>query len=103
MRVLPLVVASMLLGSSCLVRVPMGGVYGEVGMGPPPAARVEVIGRAPSRAHVWLPGRWAWGGSAWVWRPGAWEYGRPGHGWVPGRWEPRGHRHVWVDGYWRRY
>lgn len=44
----------------------------------PPPPRYEVIPVAPSRAHVWVAGHWAW-------RPG-----RHQHVWVPGTWHARG-------------
>src|SRR4051812_49402716 len=46
------------------VRVVVPGV--RVGVAPPPA-RVEVRPVAPSRAHVWIPGHWAWRHGAHVW------------------------------------
>ena len=49
-------------------------IVGEAYPAPPPLARVEIIPVAPSRGHIWVPGRWHW-------------------------W-PEHHEHVWVPGYW---
>jgi WXXGXW repeat (2 copies) len=67
----------------------------------PPAPRVEVVGAAPSPAHVWIPGHWLWKGR-WIWVRGHWEVRpRPNAVWIEGRWSVRGTAHVWVEGYWR--
>ena len=39
----------------------------------PPAHRVEVIGVAPYRGAVWVPGRWVRGRYDWVWVRGYWR------------------------------
>ncbi len=68
----------------------------------PPAPRVEVVAVAPSPAHFWIPGHWAWRDGAWVWLGGHWELRpRPHAVWISGEWVHRGHGHVWVGGYWR--
>jgi hypothetical protein len=41
-------------------------------MRPRPPERVEVIGVAPSRAHVWVRGHWEPSGGDWVWIQGRW-------------------------------
>jgi hypothetical protein len=69
---------------------------------PPPAKRVEIAPVAPTRAHVWLPGQWAWHRDRYVWVPGHWEIpAAPGSVWVPGGWAPREGGYVWVEGHWR--
>ncbi len=39
----------------------------------PPAPRVEVIGVAPYRSAVWVPGHWVRGRYDWVWIRGRWR------------------------------
>ncbi|HEV2722307.1 MAG TPA: hypothetical protein VG323_19970 [Thermoanaerobaculia bacterium] len=39
----------------------------------PPPRRVEVIGRAPYRNAVWVPGHWVRGRYDWVWVRGYWR------------------------------
>ena len=39
----------------------------------PPAARVEVIGVAPYRGAVWVPGHWVRGRYDWLWVRGYWR------------------------------
>ena len=39
----------------------------------PPARRVEVIGVAPYRSAIWVPGRWTRGRYNWVWVRGYWR------------------------------
>src|ERR1044071_2326794 len=53
---------------------------------PPPPPR-EVLVRAPSPRHEWVPGRWVWR-NGWVWENGHWVE-RPGgySRWIPGHWE----------------
>jgi hypothetical protein len=60
----------------------------------PPAERVEVVGRAPSTHHFWMPGYWSWAGGRHVWVGGRWELNRPGWGWQRDTWvhEGRGWR-----------
>lgn len=52
-----------LLGTACVA---------SVGYGPPPR-RVEVIGRAPYRGAVWIPGHWTRARRDWVWVRGYWR------------------------------
>jgi len=68
----------------------------------PPALKVEVKGRAPSKKHVWIAGCWAHRGGHWVWKPGHWEV-RPRSRavWVGGRWKRTGSGWKWVPGHWR--
>ena len=69
---------------------------------PPPPVRVEIAPVAPTPAHVWLPGHWAWRHEHYVWIPGHWEVpATPGYVWVPGGWTPRADGFVWVEGHWR--
>ncbi len=49
-----------------------GGCVARVAVAPPPA-RVEVIGRAPYRNAVWVPGHWVRGRYDWVWVRGYWR------------------------------
>ncbi len=92
-----------LLGASCVVRVPVDEQYGEEAEEQaPPAPQVEVVTPSPGPTHVWVAGRWGWRGRAWVWLPGSWVVGRSNHHWVAGHWAHRGRRHVWVEGRWVR-
>lgn len=78
------------------------GGYSYYAPVPPPAARVEVVGRAPGAGFVWVPGYWGYRGNAYSWVPGFW--GRPPHPravWEPGRWERRGNRYGYREGRWR--
>ena len=69
---------------------------------PQPPRRAEIAPVAPTRAHVWVPGQWAWHQERYVWVPGRWEVPpAPGLTWVPGGWMPREGAFVWVEGYWR--
>ena len=79
------------------------GLSGEVVVSEssPPAPRSEIIGVAPSTAHVWIPGHWRYRNHRWVWVPGHFELRpRPAVVWVPGHWDntPRGW--VWTPGHW---
>jgi hypothetical protein len=103
-RVLMLAAACGVLAAGCMVvrerrAVPAGEVV--VVDQAPPAERIEGRGRAPSPAHVWIGGHWAWRGR-WVWESGHWML-RPSTRaeWTPGHWDkdPRGS--VWVPGRWR--
>jgi hypothetical protein len=53
----------------------------------PPAARVEVIGRAPSARHFWAPGYWRWNGREHLWIGGRWELRRDGLEYVAPHWQ----------------
>jgi len=68
----------------------------------PPAPRHEVIvGVAPSPAHVWVGGFWAYRDGRWVWLPGHWERGpRIGAHWTAGHWAHRPRGWVWIEGRW---
>ena len=58
-----------LLMTGCVVARPV------VVRRPPPAppVRVEVAPVAPSPAHVWISGHWAWHRNDYVWVAGDWE------------------------------
>ena len=70
----------------------------------PPAARVEVVPRAPSPHHVWAPGYWGWHAreGRHVWYGGRWVVGQPGYVWEPAHWSERGGYWHFVEGHWRR-
>lgn len=69
---------------------------------PPPPIRAEIAPVAPTGAHVWLPGHWAWHREHYVWIPGSWAVpASPGYVWAPGGWVARGEGYVWVEGHWR--
>jgi hypothetical protein len=69
---------------------------------PPPPIRAEIAPVAPTRAHVWIPGHWAWHRAHYVWIPGYWAVpASPGYVWVPGGWVAHGEGYVWVEGRWR--
>lgn len=66
----------------------------------PPPPREEVIVAAPSPAHVWVQGRWAWR-NGWAWLPGHWAVPpRARAHWVPGYWDSRPRGWVWIEGHW---
>jgi hypothetical protein len=68
----------------------------------PPPRRAEIAPVAPTPAHVWVPGQWAWHRDRYVWVPGHWEVpAGPGHVWVPGGWALRDGGYLWVEGHWR--
>jgi len=68
----------------------------------PPAPQVEVVTVAPSLAHVWIPGYWAWQEGRWLWIGGHWERRPHPHAvWIPGGYRVRGGVRVWIGGYWR--
>jgi len=97
-----LVVAAIaLLAAGCAVnpRPRAGVVY--VQQGPPPRV-VEVIGPAPSRAHVWVPGHHEWRGGSYVWIAGRYEQPAAGfRRYEPGRWVHTRSGWYWTDGRWR--
>ena len=80
-----------------------GGCVATVSPGAaPPPPRVERLGIAPSPAHVWVSGHWAWRRGGWSWVDGHWAR-RPlaGVAWVAGHWTERQGRWVWIEGRWR--
>jgi len=57
-------IALSLAATGCVTRVALG----------PPPARVEVIGVAPYRGAVWVPGHWTRARyNNWVWVRGYWR------------------------------
>jgi hypothetical protein len=56
-------IAISLAATGCVTRVALS----------PPARRVEVIGVAPYRGAVWVPGHWVRGRYDWVWVRGYWR------------------------------
>ena len=67
----------------------------------PPPARQEVIGVAPSTAHVWVAGYWTYRHGRWVWVPGHYELRpRAAAVWVPGHWDRTSRGWVWTPGHW---
>ncbi len=73
-----------------------------VQIAPPPPVSTAVIGVAPHRGYVWIPGYHRWDGRRYVWVAGRWAAPpRPGGIWVPPRWVPRHGGYVFVPGHWR--
>jgi hypothetical protein len=68
----------------------------------PPAARYEVIGRAPSARHFWAPGYYRWSGARYNWVGGSWMVRRPGLRFVPAHYTNVGGFHHFVPGRWVR-
>jgi hypothetical protein len=68
----------------------------------PPAARVEVIGRAPSARHFWAPGYYRWNGREHVWVGGRWEMRRDGYEYASPHWVHRSSRWEYIPGRWVR-
>ncbi|NNE45778.1 MAG: BcpO-related WXXGXW repeat protein [Rhodothermales bacterium] len=68
----------------------------------PPALRVEVRTRRPSRRHVWIDGHWRYRHARYVWVKGRWSP-RPRHSaiYVRPHWVRRGGGWVQVGGFWR--
>lgn len=72
-----------------------------VTQGPPPA-RVEVIPRAPSTRHVWIPGHYIRRGRNYIWVNGFYRATPARYSaWVPGQWRQSRRGPVWVEGHWR--
>ncbi|WP_461082687.1 hypothetical protein [Spirosoma flavus] len=69
--------------------------------GPPPD-RVEVIPRAPSARHVWVPGHYVRRGRNYVWMNGYYRVAPARHtAWAPGHWQQTRRGPVWIEGHWR--
>ncbi len=91
----------MLMFSACVVaqRPRAGVVYVQQR---PPTRIVEVLGVAPSRAYVWVSGRYDWRGREYVWIPGRYEMPRAGFvRYEEGRWVHSRQGWYFVDGRWR--
>ncbi|WP_093828026.1 YXWGXW repeat-containing protein [Spirosoma endophyticum] len=68
----------------------------------PPPARVEVIPRAPSTRHVWIPGHYVRRGRNYIWVNGFYRATPARYSaWVPGQWRQSRRGPVWVEGHWR--
>jgi hypothetical protein len=88
-----LVVAAIVALAGCaggtIVPVPTTGPHvGEAPVlvpYPPPPARVEVVGKAPSTMNdaVWIDGEWLWKSRRWVWQGGHWDLPLPGGYYAP--------------------
>jgi hypothetical protein len=96
-----LVFAGALSLTACLGAArPRGGVVYVSAR--PPRGLVEVVAAAPSRAHVWVPGFYAWRGNAYAWVPGRYELPPRGlRRWEPARWRHDRRGWFFVDGRWR--
>jgi hypothetical protein len=82
-----------------VVRTYYNGVYVRVA---PPAARVEVIGHAPSANHFFVHGYHRWTGSRYEWVGGHWDVKRAGYTFVQGHWDRIGGAYRFVPGHWVR-
>jgi hypothetical protein len=69
---------------------------------PPPSARFENRGRAPSERHFWAPGNYRWNGREHVWYNGRWEARREGYEYFGPRWASRYGRWEYLPGRWVR-
>jgi hypothetical protein len=93
------VAGTALVGAVCESEASAGEVVVRVA---PPAARVEVVPRAPSPRHVWVPGYWGWREHhGHVWYGGHYVVGRPGAVWEPAHWSARGGYWHLSEGHWR--
>ncbi len=67
----------------------------------PPPPLIDVRGPQPGPAMAYIPGTWAWMGSAFNWIEGRWVPIPAGYThWVPGRWTSNHLGHYYVRGYW---
>ncbi len=67
---------------------------------PPPLPDSEQL-PCPEDGDLWVPGYWAWDGTAYNWVPGAWVAPpRVGVLWTPGYWAFVDSRYVFHRGYW---
>ena len=72
----------------------------SVGFAPPPL-RVYAQPPVPGPGYLWMPGYWAWSGTAYYWVPGAWILPpKLGLLWTPPWWGWVGGAYVWHAGYW---
>jgi hypothetical protein len=87
-----------------VVARPVVGAYFHTGFArfAPPAARVEVVGRAPSYRHFWSPGYYRWSGARYTWVGGNWMLRRPGLRYVAGHYDRIGGFYHWVPAHWVR-
>ena len=91
-------------GRPAVVARPVVGAYWRTGYVrvAPPAARYEVIGRAPSVRHVWAPGYYRWTGVRYNWVGGSWIVRRPGLRYVPAHYTTVGGYYHFVPAHWVR-
>lgn len=96
-----LILVALLSTGACTAYVRPGGAVVYIHRTPPPL-RIETRGPAPSRAHVWVDGRWDWRGEEYVWVAGSWSVPESGrHQWVAGSWHQDRNGWFWVEGHWR--
>ena len=107
LQLLALTILTMSLATGCHTRAAYQPVVTTPGTGEvivtesPPPPRQEVIGVAPSAAHVWVQGYWVYRNGRWVWRPGHYELRpRTAAVWVPGHWDRTARGWVWTPGHW---
>ncbi|MGA8727908.1 MAG: hypothetical protein WB608_04095 [Terracidiphilus sp.] len=80
----------------------IGAAQTVIRVAPPPPVRGGVVGVAPGRGYVYVPGYQRWNGSRYVWMTGVWvRPPRPGAIWVQPRYVHRGNTWVFYKGYWR--
>lgn len=101
MRTLLAIVTVGMLAAGGVARADVVVVPGvRVTVAPPPL-RSEIRPAAPSTAHIWIPGHWAWRGGAHVWIGGYWALPpAPGYHWVHARWVNEGGTWVFYEGHW---
>jgi hypothetical protein len=98
-----LTVSSLLLGGCVTHEQAVVSPSGEVVVvrEAPPAPRQEVIGVAPSTAHVWVNGYWGYRHGKYVWVTGHWESRpRAGATYIAGHWDHTSRGWVYTPGYW---
>ena len=66
----------------------------------PPAARYEVIGRAPSARHFWVNGYQSWNGREYVWVGGHWDVRRNGQTYVQPHYDVINGQYRFMPGHW---
>jgi len=106
-QLLGVTILGIFLASGCATRTEYQPVVTTVPTGAvvvtetPPPPRHEVIGVAPSSAHVWVAGYWVYRDRRWVWVPGHYEpRPRPAAVWAPGHWDHTTRGWVWTPGHW---
>jgi hypothetical protein len=67
---------------------------------PPPGPRAEERPAAPSPAHIWIPGHWAWGGEQHIWVRGRYEPPRDGHVFLAPQWFSLNKMWTFYPGHW---
>jgi hypothetical protein len=90
-------------GRSVVARPGVGAYWhGGYARFAPPAARYEVVGRAPSYRHFWAPGYYRWSGARYNWVGGSWMVRRPGFRYMPGHYSVIGGYYHYVPSHWVR-